>query len=67
MSTGEDFLNDAYFAHPDLGLSFDAIAVHPYANYPPQNAPEQTVGVDRAEGLKLSRLRAMRSITKCAA
>jgi hypothetical protein len=60
-STGEDFLADAYFAHPDLGASYDALAVHPYPDYPPVRAPEDTVGVDRAEGLKLSRLRAMLS------
>ena len=58
-STAEDFLGDAYFAHPDLGRGFDAVAIHPYPNYPPQHAPEETVGVDRALGSKLSRLRAM--------
>jgi len=58
-STAEDFLNDAYFAHPDLGSSYDALGIHPYPDYPPQHAPEDTVGLDRALGLKLSRLRAM--------
>ena len=34
------FLTDAYAAHPDLSLSFDAMGFHPYPFYPPQAAPE---------------------------
>ena len=57
-TTGEDFLADAYFARPDLGSFYDALAFHPYPNYPPQRAPEVTDGRDYALGLKLARVRA---------
>jgi hypothetical protein len=56
---GEEFLEDAYFARPELGRYFDAVAWHPYPVYPPMNEPELTVGRDFSLGLKLSRLRAL--------
>jgi hypothetical protein len=55
---GEEFLADAYYARPELGRYYDALAVHPYQTYPPQTEPEDTVGHDYSLGLKLARLRA---------
>ncbi len=36
----EDFMREAYEAHPELGASFDALAYHPYDFYAPTRPPE---------------------------
>jgi hypothetical protein len=53
------FLADAYRAHPDLGRHFDAMALHPYAYYPPGVPPEQDSGWEQPVGLMLQRVRAL--------
>jgi hypothetical protein len=37
------FLEDLFAAHPDIGSSFDVLALHPYATYPSLAAPEDAV------------------------
>jgi len=37
---GEEFVERALAAHPELLVEADTIAVHPYPTYPPQVAPE---------------------------
>lgn len=40
ITGAEDFLEQSFLAHPDLGNSFDALAFHPYPLYPPSRPPE---------------------------
>lgn len=53
------FLEDAFTADPRLGRWFDVLALHPYAHYPPQAAPEANDGREQPVGLMLARLRAL--------
>lgn len=38
--TGDTFLDQILTLYPDLGHSMDAVAFHPYMNYPPSVAPD---------------------------
>ncbi len=53
----EPFILDAYAHRPDLGGSYDAMAIHPYPAYPPESAPDASSG-QRPLGLMLARVRA---------
>jgi hypothetical protein len=59
VTTAESFLADAYFARPDLGAFFDAVALHPYPHYPPSVSPETSMPGDSDLATKIARLRAM--------
>lgn len=54
-----EYLGDVYKAHPDIGKFYDAMALHPYAIYPPGAAPESRDGWEQPVGEMVGRVRAV--------
>jgi hypothetical protein len=57
-----EFLHDILSARPDALEQVDAIGLHPYPSYPPQNGPEDDAENERALGGMLADLQAVLTI-----